>query len=191
MYKYTKTELLQGLMRDSRSAFEEVCRRYTRSLYVYCFDYTRNSAYTEEIVQDILIALWNYRGKLKESSSLDAIIFTIARHHAVNAFRKTINAPVYEDYVEYNEKLAVTDCDHLEYEEFLGRIENALKLLPASQRRVVELSKLHNLTNKEIADQLGISEKTVRNQLSLGLTNLKKHLTLSGIVLFIVNLIAS
>lgn len=178
----TKEELLHGLRQGSDSAFAEVCRRYTRPLFSFCYSYTRDSAYTEEIVQDVLIALWNYRSKLTDDGSLDTIIYTIARHHAVNAFRKNINSPIYEDYVDYKDSLSVNDNDNLEYEEFVRRVYAAIDRLTPAQRQVVTLSKLHNLSNPEIALKLGVSEKTVRNQLTSGLSSLRKILALSIII---------
>ena len=78
----------------------------------------------------------------------------------------------------------------LEYEEFVEQLKGALKKLPQSQRRVIKMSKLEQLGNKEIAARLGLSEQTVKHQLSLGLKALHKELEciLSWLILlFIVN----
>lgn len=66
--------------------------------------------------------------------------------------------------------------DYVEFDEFYARLMAELQKLPKTQQRVVEMSKLQQMKNKEIAAELGLSEQTVKNQLSLGLKSLKKKL---------------
>ena len=77
----------------------------------------------------------------------------------------------------------------LEYDDFVHHVKKILKDLPITQRSVVELSRIEQLNNKEIAEKLSLSEQTVKNQLSLGLKilreKLKEFLTLLWMLYFI------
>lgn len=177
MKNLSKDKLLIELKNNSISAFENICLQYMKPLFQYCYNFIRDTGYTEEVVQDILLALWNYRERIDVKGSIDALIFTIAKHHAINAFKKVVNSSIYEDYVNYNDSLASIEFDPIEYEEFIQQINHAIAKLPKKQQHIIKLSKFNGLSNGEIADLLDISEKTVRNQLSMGLSDLKKYLS--------------
>ena len=174
--EYTESELLQELVRGSTSGFAEICRRYTRRLYAYCRRYTRSECDVEELVQDIFMGLWNYRAQIDPAGALEPLILAIARRRCVDMVRETLNSPIYEDYVDSHGDIADEAVDHLEYEEYMAQLVGLVRKLPAPQRRVVELSRFHHFTNQEIASRLGISEKTVRNRLSLALKQLRSQM---------------
>lgn len=171
-------ELLQMLASGSDEGFGEICRRYTRRLYAYCQRYTRCGPDLEELVQDIFLDLWNYRTRIDRTKSLDPLLMTIARRRCVDMVRSSLNAPAYEYFADSSATTA-TDCsvDHrIEYEEYVTLIRKLVHHLPPLQRQVVELSRFEHLTNSEIATRIGISEKTVRNRLSLGLKTLRRQI---------------
>lgn len=64
----------------------------------------------------------------------------------------------------------------VEYDDFVARLHRELALLPETQQKVIRLSRVEGLSNKEIATKLNLSEQTVKNQLSLGIKQLRKKL---------------
>lgn len=120
---------------------------------------------------------------------------SFASVHYVEAFfdqcyRANLNSLVYEDYVDYQSELAVDDiANKIEYDEFIRELKRALGTLPATQRKVIELSRLHELSNKEIAQELSLSEQTVKNQLSLGLKALRSELKRFPAILFLLSIL--
>jgi len=64
----------------------------------------------------------------------------------------------------------------IEYDEFVLKFSKELKKLPPTQQKVITLSRFEQLTNKEVAEKLMISEQTVKNQLSIGLKALREKL---------------
>ena len=186
MLNISDAQLISLLTKGSAEAFTEICRRYTRRIYAYCYRYVRSGPDTEELVQDVFIGLWNYRYRLSASSSLESLLLTIARRRCIDKLRTIVNSPIYEDYVKYHDSVAAEVANPLEYEEFMLRVKKAVQRLPAGQRRVIELSKIHHLSNSEIATRLGLSEKTVRNRLSLGLRRLRVDLSDLSVTLAVV-----
>jgi RNA polymerase sigma-70 factor (ECF subfamily) len=163
---------------------------YAKRIFAYCLQYAKLTEDAEEIVQDVFMQLWANRENIRQEESLRSLLFVIARHHLINAYRATVNSPVYEDYVDYQEKLAADDAGHsLEYEDFVGQIRKALGQLPPTQRKVIELSRLKGLSNSEVSEKLSLSLQTVKNQLSLGLKALReildRTLILSCMLLFV------
>jgi RNA polymerase sigma-70 factor (ECF subfamily) len=101
----------------------------------------------------------------------------MTKHHVINAFRKKINQPEYEEYVKYKDELSGNDIQQqLEFQEFVVKFKKAIENLPSTQRKIITLSKIQQLSNREIAEKLSLSEQTVKNQLSMGLKALRQEL---------------
>lgn len=170
-------QLIQDLKRGSHKAFDKIYQMYSKRLYAYSLQFTKSPEESEEIVQEVFIKLWTNRLKIRQEETLRSLLFIMAKHHLINAYRFKINHPVYEDYVDYMHVLSTEETYHkLEYNEFLHRFQQIMKMLPATQQRVIHLSRMKQLSNKEIAETLSLSEQTVKNQLSLGLKALKEKL---------------
>lgn len=181
--------LIADLKKGSKEAFGEIYRLYAGRLLAYCVQYTKCREDAEEIVQDVFVALWNSRQTIRQEETLRSLLFTISKHRVINAYRSTLNSPVYEDYVDYqNELPAGEDYRRLEYEQYVRIVKDAIRRLPSTQQRVITLSRFSQLSNKEIAEHLSLSEQTVKNQLSIGLKTLRELLA-KVLVLFVAGLI--
>ena len=157
--------------------------------------YMRSRQKSEELVEDTFVWLWTNRHHIRQEETLRSLLFIRVRHFVINAYRATLNAPVFEQYCRYSKELQVDDTSQaVEYDDFVRRLGRAMDCLPATQRKVVELSKLEQKSNREIAQLLGLQEQTVKNQLSLGLRSLRMLLGVSCLVLavlFLVKLVIS
>ena len=186
--------LIAELKRGSKEAFDQIYKFYAGRLLAYCMRYTKSREDAEDIVQDVFVALWNSRETIRQEGSLHSLLFTISKHRVINAYRSTLNSPVYADYVDYqNEQSIEAASDRVEYEQYVKIVREAIHRLPSTQRRVITLSRFSQLSNKEIAERLSLSEQTVRNQLSVGLKALRELLgkllvlPVAGLMLNIVN----
>ena len=120
--------------------------------------------------------LWTYRSHIDVEKELGPLLLTIAKRRCVDMILSTLNSPIYEYFVDTHNTIADESVNAVEYEEYMEKVRLLIAKLPLSQRRVVELSRFQYLSNSEISSLLGISEKTVRNRLSLGLKTLRKYL---------------
>ena len=181
----SEAALIRMLVEGSQLAFRHIYDLYASRLYAFCLQYTKSRNETDEIVQDAFIWLWNHRTELRQRNSLKALLFISVRHQLINAWRRNAKAPVYEDFIDYRDRLSgdrATDAD-FDYAEFLRVVRQQLDKLPQTQRRVIELSRFDNLAVRDIAQTLSLSEQTVKNNLSVGLKTLKKLLAQQSIVL--------
>jgi RNA polymerase sigma-70 factor (family 1) len=182
--------LIRELKNNSIKAFDGIYQMYAKRLYCFCLQYTKSVEDSEEIVQDVFLKLWNIRNHIRLEESVSALLFTIAKNHLINASRTRINSPIYEDYVAHQESLTTNDVmQHIEYEEFVRKLKRAMSKLPKSQQEILRLSKFEQLSNKEVAKKLSLSEQTVKNQLSLGLKVLRQELLVSEMVLCLLLLV--
>lgn len=178
--------LIGKLKEGSRQALDGIYHMYARRLFAYCKQYTKSVEDAEEIVQDVFVRLWNSRHLIQQEDTLRSLLFTMSKNLLINAYRSRINSPVYEDYVDCREELFVAAThDKMEYEEFVRLLRKALEQLPSTQRRVIELTRLRELSNKEAAQVLELSEQTVKNQLSVGLKALRRELSRLAVPLWL------
>lgn len=170
-------ELIHGLKKGSQKDFDEIYRLYSKRLFAYCLRFTKSEENAEEIVQDVFVRLWVNRETIRQEETLRSLLFIMAKHRLINAYRSMVNSPVYEDYLDYQERLADgQSARSLEYKEFAEGLKKVIGRLPATQRKVIGLSRIQGKTNKEIAEELSLSEQTVKNQLSLALKTLRQDL---------------
>lgn len=170
--------LITRLRNGSYSAFNTLYRMYAKRLYAYCLQFTKSAEESRDIVQETFVKLWENRNKLQDCPSIRPLLFAIAKNDLINAYKRRINSPAYEDYVCFQDALKDEDTHlHIEYQEFLNNVEKAIGKLSPSQQKVIRLSRFQNLSNKEIAIQTGLSEQTVKNQLSIGLKKLREFIT--------------
>ena len=182
----TEHYLIQDLKRGSHKAFDKIYQMYSKRLYVYCLQFTKSPEESEEIIQEVFIKLWSKRLNIRQDETLRSLLFIMAKHHLINAYRFKINHPVYEEYVNYMDIISAEDAhSKLEYNEFLHRFQKIMKTLPVTQQKVIYLSRIEQLSNKEIAATLSLSEQTVKNQLSLGLKALKEKLNKISLLLIL------
>lgn len=170
-----EAEWVRRLKNDDVLAFEAMYYRYSSYLFNYCLEFTKSRENAEELVQDVFMKLWNFRKEIRTEHSVKGLIFMIARTRLLNSLSKNVYMVVYNDALEHINCASDDATDRaVEYHEFVGRLNQALNRLPAKQREIICLSKIHHYTNKQIAEKLSLSEQTVKNQLSLGLKLLKR-----------------
>lgn len=171
---------LTQLKSGSVEAFNLLYSLYGTRLLNYVSKATRTHDDAVDIVHDIFISVWRNRDNLDTGSDIGSLLFSLAYRRRIDYFRHLNAAPVFADFTELHDQDDLADSveSHpLEYREFIAEIERALNCLPHRRRDIVRLSRIDGLTNAEIASRLAIAEKTVRNEISLGLKALKTELT--------------
>ncbi|MBO4943839.1 MAG: RNA polymerase sigma-70 factor [Muribaculaceae bacterium] len=179
----TETELIDRLQEDDSKAFNRLYRMYASELMSFSMKYMRDVQDSEEIVEDTFVALWSNRHTIKNAGTVRPWLYTTARNRITDRFRARLSSPVYTDYVEMQEPhVNETGQSEMEYAEFERRVINLIDGLPPTQRHVIRLSKLENLSNSEISEKLGLSQQTVRNTLSMGLKKMREGLGMIRII---------
>lgn len=170
-------QLITGLAQGDRRAFDAIYYMYVRRLSAFALTYVRNQEDAEELVEDVFISLWANRASIRNTSTVKPLLFTSLRNKIIDYYKKCVRSPLYEDYVNLNNDRGYsTVAEPMEYDEFENIVMGEISRLPATQEKVVRLSKIEGLSHTEIASRLGISMSTVRNVLSLGLRQLKERL---------------
>ena len=183
----TDTLLLELLKRGNMSAFEKVFTRYYSTLCAYARLFIRSGDVCENIVQELMLWIWENHSELHINDSLSRYLFTATRNRCL----KHISHEMVERRVldEMHKKLhgQFESPDFYIVRELEERIRDAVARLPDSYRQAFELNRYERKTYDEIASMLGVSSKTVDYRIQQALKLLRASLKdyLPAIAIFI------
>ncbi|MDR0745314.1 MAG: RNA polymerase sigma-70 factor [Mediterranea sp.] len=169
---------LERLRNDSHQAFGWLYDTYSDILYGFVLVHTKSTFIAEEVVQDTFMKIWAKRHSLRTEGSFKSLLFTMAKNQIIDVFRQQLNRAEFTDFIEYCEEQQSynpVEAD-IYFEDFYEKLNQTKKILPEKQRIVFELSREKGLDTKVIAKKLGLSEQTIKNQLTNALKTLRERL---------------
>jgi len=166
--------ILFNLIRHGdKLAFRHLFETYFTPMCRFMNLYVHEKTIVEELALDIFTYIWENRMTLQIQLSLKAYLFQAARNKCLNVLRQK-KLTVSIDNVEID--IEETNVMSLETEELYQLIQEAVLALPDKCKEVFQLSRTESLTNKEIANRLNISVKTVEGQITKALKRIKDFL---------------
>jgi len=166
-------ELLQSVKGDDVTAFKKLYDKYWKGLYLKACQRVEKDA-AKDIVQEIMMSVWRRRKAISvdKDGELASYLFTAVKYKVISyyAFNNT-EARKTEMFDELD-----TYEDVLETKELKASIEAAISRLPGRMQRVFRMSREEDYSITDIARELGLSEQTVKNQLTEALKRLRVSL---------------
>ncbi len=169
----TSTEY-QSIAAGDRTAFEGAFRAFYPELCGFASSYVKDADQAEDIVQDLFVRLWNDRGKVEIRTSLRSYMYTAVRNRCLNMIK--VNKRLHSLNGSEEHATDHTEVDEIEHAERIQRVHAAIARLPEARQNIFKLSRYEGLKYHEIADRLGISIKTVENQMGSALKTLRAEL---------------
>jgi RNA polymerase sigma-70 factor (ECF subfamily) len=170
--------LFRQIQANDRLALNTLFAQYYEKLCRFANTYLRQPPEAEEIVADVFVYLWKNRHQLSIEKNLKSYLYISVRHAALAALKK--QQPLYEDIddilLETDFADVATPEQTLVHKELQQHIDLAIGALPHRCKQVFMMSRFDDLTYREIAEILNISENTVENHLVRALGHLRKAL---------------
>lgn len=177
--------IIEALQNGSHKAFEDVFVAYFDKVKYLLNGLLRSESDAEELAQDIFVKLWMNRQSIDPNKAFSTYIYTIARNTALNYLKhKLVEENFKNSFNESDAETADSSDEILFAKEISLLIEMAVCRMPAQRRRIYQMSRKKGIPNQEIAEELGISKKTVENQLSLALQEIK-HVISAFLIFFL------
>tara|TARA_R110002050_G_C8959927_1_gene514221 strand:- start:1027 stop:1671 length:645 start_codon:yes stop_codon:yes gene_type:complete len=168
--------LIQKLRKGDPIAFEEIFSKYSNKLYQFSLSYLKSEADAEEIVQDVFLKLWEKRKAIKTETSFQSYLFTIT----LNFIKRHFNRKARADQYKHELASQFFNSDQLEasitYQDLLNKLDLLINQLPEKRKQIFIERKQHDKPVKQIAKELGVTPKTVENQLTRALNFLRAEL---------------
>ncbi|HEY0176859.1 MAG TPA: RNA polymerase sigma-70 factor [Pedobacter sp.] len=168
-------DLLVLIKAGNRDAFDELYNRLWSTLFGSAFNVFREREICVDIIQDVFVWFWEHR-ETWQLTSCKGYLLTAVKFKIANYIR---NNKVRDGFFEQMAKVQLhteEESLNLEVQELQAFIKSFSDQLPGRCREIFELSRYAHLSNKEIAAQLQVSEKTVENQITIALNKLRKKL---------------
>ena len=156
-------ELLTALSKGNQSAFDSLYLFYAPKVREFVFRLLKNPGEAEDVTQNIFLRVWEKRRELGGTRSLRSYLYTMARNAVFDIFSHSIVEDKYmqEHINSAAERRDAPLSEKIETEELALLIAVAVDRMPEQRRRVFSLSRYEELSNKEIAEQIG--KATVHN----------------------------
>jgi RNA polymerase sigma factor (sigma-70 family) len=160
-----------------RPAFDELIQRWHEPLWKYARRLTGNDEAAKEVVQDVWLRVLRGISRLRDGSKLRAWLFGIARRILMDRLRAQYAAPAASDVDPADIPAGETD-DRLE--DDLAVMQQELARLPVTEREVLTLFYLRELSLDDVADVLGVPVGTVKSRLFRARRLLRRELEFKG-----------
>lgn len=180
-------ELWQRIIAGDSRSFALFYDRYWLRMYKAALYYLKDTAASEEVVQEVFVIIWNKRNTLN-IKNFGAYLNSITRYevykrlkvakHSVIEFCEEFPAASGVVYNMGYERLNELDDEHM--------LQECLKELPKRCREIFYMSKVQQLSNSEISVLLEISKHTVENQLAIAVKHVKQNMDKVAILALIV-----
>ena len=176
------------LAQRDETAFEQVFKTHFKRLHAYAFTILRDEVEAEEMVQQVFFKLWERNENLSLSGPVSAYLYRAVHNESLNYLKHQKVRSNHQLHIAYSMK---HEAEHPAKKIMAGELEkkihSALNDLPEQCRTIFQMSRFDEMKYREIADKLGISVKTVENQMGKALKLLREKLVdfLVFILLFI------
>ncbi|PXZ43761.1 RNA polymerase sigma-70 factor [Sanguibacteroides justesenii] len=174
-------ELQRSLKRGTISAFVYIYTTYFDALLNYADRLLNNMETARDVVQQVFYKVWEGRAVLSITLSVKAYLFKSVYYGSLNTLAHEKNVRKYEqeqlsDFY-FSTIIQSPEAEIELWQSDIGRaLQDAIDSLPERCREVFLLSKVEGLKNREIAERLTISEKTVERHMSIALSKLRDEL---------------
>jgi len=172
----TDRELIALLTKNEELAFREIYYRYKDRLWHYCFSFIKSEEESDDMVQEVFIRLWELRKFIDPELSFSSFLYTMARNRVLNFFRDiNVEVQVMKVLAQRQDLISGSVESELIFSDYQKILTDAIDKLPPRRKRIFNMSRVENLSHKEIASRLGISVYTVQEHISESLRFIKDY----------------
>ncbi len=177
LHNQNDTELWELVTQGNGNAFRLLFDQYWEKLYRYAFNRLRSEADAQDVVQEVMINLWMRRSRIVIETTIAAYLHAAVQYEVLAQLSRTLKNAHRKAEIEKNILPGfISQSDPLLLKELLAVVEIEVSRLPGKMQQVYRLSQEENLSVKEIARRLDLSEQTVRNQLNTSYQKLRANL---------------
>jgi len=172
--KLKEKELIIELKKGSSKAYEQIFSEYYTWLCNYVFQLCNNRSLAEDVVQEVIINFWERREAIVISSSLKNYLFKSCYNKFIQHLKSSKINFDRLDEVKWD-IISENNIDNNINEIRLEKLNSLINKLPLRCRQIFVQNKIHKMKYKEIALEMGISIKTVENQMSKALHFIREN----------------
>lgn len=156
--------------------FLEIYRAFYGKVFTFVLSLVKSKANAQDITQNIFMKLWKNRKTLEHIKSMDDYLFILSKNACMDYFRKAsrkkeISTDVFDEFLL--SRIVSSPEKRIDALSDIEELRHVIESLPSKRRDIFIMSRFDGLSNDEIASILGVSKKTVENQISLATKKIK------------------
>lgn len=164
--------LIRAMAEGDTHALDQLYARHGPGLLVFLTGQLGDRQAAEEVLQDVMLAVWQGASSFRGDSRVHTWLLVIARHRAINLLRRKVlpRAPLDDTIADRNQAA----YEQIEHDDDTNDVRRMLQQLPDDQRQTLELIFYHELSGQEAATVLGVATGTIKSRLNRAKSTLRK-----------------
>ena len=182
MENLSEKEILIRLAEGNKLAYGFVFKIYYERLFRFSLHYLNDNEAAKDVIQDVFASMLEDSKKFAQVKNLSSWLYTLTKNLSLKKIDQLKVRQKHADTLKYRQlshsldALNELDTSPITFNEISKIISDTLEQLPDQTRKIFELSRFENKKNREIAEELNISIKTVEANITKTLKHLKKAL---------------
>lgn len=174
-------ELVLRLTNGDKDAFCELYAQYKNRLIYFAMKFVKSRDFAEDIFQDTFTSIWQTHRFINPDADFSSYLYTIVRNRVLNEIRGIqTNQKLKESILSQAIDFTNNTKEHVAFNDLQRILDDAVKKLTPRQREIFEMSRVKQMSHKEIAGLLGISINTVQEHISVSLRIIQSYLRKYG-----------
>lgn len=187
---YSDQELVELVKNGDRAAFASLYDRYWKLIFAVAVAKLDSYVDAEEIVQEIFTDLWARRESIQINRSVKYYLAAAVKYQAMTVLAKRNRRSILkQDLLKSPDASSAAPSTFIEFAQLQLELENIVGMLPERCQLIYRLSREEGFSNKEIAQQLNLSEKTVETQMTRALSRIRTGLGDAALSLLIISIL--
>jgi RNA polymerase sigma-70 factor (family 1) len=175
--QYTDTQLVDNIRQGDIKSFELLFNQYAQHLVRYATTIVKDTDEAEDIVQQLFVGVWAKKEVLEVNTSIKSYLYKSVYNSSLNKIKQQTVKESYAEYFNYvSDGTTAGAAVEIERKETDSAIQQAIEELPEQCRIIFKMSRFEQLKYQQIADQMGLSVKTVENQMGKALKHMRVRL---------------
>jgi len=182
---FNDSQLLDHIKSGDELAFAEIYDRHWELIFRHVLKMTGDNDEAKDLTQEIFTNLWLNIDQIESGTNIPAYLYVSAKNKVLNLIR---HDKVKKDYlsslgtfVSYHQDSAL---EQLSAKDLSIAIEREIQNLPCKMREIFELSRKQYRSHKEIAEELQISDRTVKKQINNAIRILRLKLNIFILIIY-------
>lgn len=184
----TDNELILLVKKEDKLAFTQIYKRHWQTLYSTVFKRTKNKEQCQDIVQNVFADLWSRRDKTS-IDNLSAYLHTAIKFQLYKQISRQPSSALFLDSFDEIISSPISADDVLKEKEIQNIIKLWLATLPERRRQIFLLHYQEELSTRDIANRLGISQNTVQSQIYTASQSLRTRLAHFLSITIVINML--
>ncbi|MEM7103443.1 MAG: RNA polymerase sigma-70 factor [Bacteroidota bacterium] len=165
---------------NAKLEFEQFFKENYPLAVSFAVKFVKDLDTAREIAQQAFVNLYEKKDQLEIKTSFKAYLMQSVRNRCLNHFSRQQTIQKHHKAILDSSRESLDHQDQLEYSEFEHKVFGVINSLPEKCQKIFKMNRFEGKKNQEIADELGISKRTVETQISKALKILRKEIRVNS-----------